>query len=266
MIERPVPDIAKGGVLITAPRHVEEMRKAAESNESDKYRNFRRLWSNRLDEIKRRFFGDGLITLDWEKRKIPTPPVAIEDERNWKYLASYRIVPDGYGLNDKLTLNEQHIIEKDGEYTWDMGERALVGTIIHELAHEKMQRLDPEGAYDPKRGKKETHSKQMRKFLKGIGINCNSQGQHYLPDDLGSPIDILCNQWGLKEIEYPAGTEFPINLDWFRFLFDPQKQKKGRSSLSLWECQCIPPQRARIGKAEFFAVCPICSMPFTRKT
>ena len=39
----------------------------------------------------------------------------------YKTLASYRLVPDGYGMNDKLTLNAKHFVNVDGVWVWDWG-------------------------------------------------------------------------------------------------------------------------------------------------
>jgi hypothetical protein len=62
----------------------------------------------------------------------------------------------------------------------------------------------------------------------------------------------------------PAGDKMSW-ADWLIVIGGGEKPK-GRSSLTKWECGCNPPQRARIGKAEFYATCDICGLPFTRKT
>ncbi len=59
----------------------------------------------KFDQLKKRFF-DGVIAPD--RPPLPVAPLAIENLRNLRTLASYRVVPDEYGLNNKLTLNEQH--------------------------------------------------------------------------------------------------------------------------------------------------------------
>lgn len=220
--------------LLGAANATEAIRRAAEANVEDKYRDFRNLWHNRLDVIKQRFFPDFYTPTN--KFDLPTPPVAIEDMRNYRYLASYHLVPDGYGLSDKLTLNKIHVIEEKGKHVWLFGEAALVETISHELAHEKVNYLIKQGKLPEDTP---PHGDYFRDVvLSPLGIHCNSQGAHDRPcDDPNSPVGVLLKVWGIP-LQSPFDySGIKISEDWWDFILRFKGiERKGRSSLTKWHC------------------------------
>lgn len=263
-IRQEIPELARRGKLIGMSNATEAIRTAAENNPEDKYREFRATWNPRIDEIKRRFFPDFWTPND--KFELPTPPLAIEDMRNMKALASYRIVPDGYGLNDKFTVNEKWMVEKNGRYSWFFEDQDLVETAIHEITHEKINYLIKLGKMKPMSN---PHGKPFQKIMAGFGLNVDDGGHHLKPcDDPNSPTGILLKDFGIPMTTGVDLTGMPKGINYWDFIKSKESggPRKGRSTLSLWECECVPPQRARIGKAEFDATCNICDMPFRRKS
>jgi hypothetical protein len=122
----------------------------------------------KVEIVKDRFF-DGVFK-PWDLSRLPMPPIAIEDMRNWKHLASYNLIKDGYGFSDKLTLNQTHFKKNEyGNWVWDYGgEWGLWETIVHEMAHEACVR----------RNLTRDHSKPFIEMLSNLGIYCNEFGQH----------------------------------------------------------------------------------------
>lgn len=259
MVERALPELARNSKIIRFSSATEAIRLAAEGNPDDKYRDFRARANFIEDKIKEQLFPD--VWTPNHKFDMPKPPVAIEDMRNYKTLATYRIVPDGFGLNDKLTLNEVWMVEKKGKWEWVFGEQALVETIVHEMMHERMKYLVKIGKMKPMA---DAHAKPFRDALLALGIHCNKNGQHTQScDDPNSPVGVLLKRLSIPMLPEPmvtVGTHWWISKD-----VRGENDKKGRSTLTLWTCECIPPQRVRVGKGELFATCTVCDMPFTRK-
>ena len=216
--------------IIAVSNATEAIRNAAENNPEDKYREFRAKWNPVIDEIKRRFYPD--FWTPGDKFELPTAPLAIEDMRNMKWLASYRTEPDGYGLNDKLTINEKWVVEKDGQYVWYWGDQELVETLVHEIGHEKMNYLIKQGKQKPMSN---PHGKPFQKMMLQLGIYCNDKGQHEKPcDNPDSPVGIL-----LKDLGIPMIKDFPEATDkgnYWEFKPGIVIEKKGRSTLTGWVC------------------------------
>jgi hypothetical protein len=197
-----------------------------------------------VEEFKRRFF-DGVFK-PWDLSRLPSPPIAIEDMRNYKYLASYHLVPDGYGLSDRLTLNKKHFQLVEGVWVWDYGaEWGLGETIVHEMAHEKHKHKGPT---------KPAHDPYFRGLLEELGIHCNERGQHFLTAEEDKPFGILMREWGIHRPPEPELPEVPKGSWW-----SVGDTRKGRSSLTKWTCGC---QNAWIGTKEYHATCDLCHNPF----
>ena len=112
MKDRDIPDIAKRGELIDPANPYPEIRKHAEKNREWDFSE-EVAWLNRkFDQFKERLF-DGVLTPD--RPPLPVAPIAVENLRNMRVLAAYNVVPDEYGLNYKITLNEQHFTEEQTE-------------------------------------------------------------------------------------------------------------------------------------------------------
>ncbi len=175
-----------------------------------------------VETIKQRFY-DGVFT-PWQLERLPVPPIAIEDMRNWKTLATYRLIEDGYGFNDKLTLNEAHLKQIDGIWAWDYGgDWGLYETITHEVCHEWYRRRIDSGH--------DKHDPVFTGKLSELGIHCNKKGQHTQLADEDKPFGILMKEWLVqKPEEIEPGTVYPF--DWWR----DGKDKKGGSTLKKWCC------------------------------
>jgi hypothetical protein len=185
--------------------------------------------------------------------------MAIESLRNKNTLATYRIVPDGYGLNFKLTFNEQHYIEVKGEdknkfKVWRFGEWAQMETLVHELGHHWQQLLG-EDPYEQK--SKVTHNAEFRMKLAELGIHCTSEGYHSQFADLDSPFGYLMQEWGIKP-PADAKRNVEFDIDWFKVMIKGRgKERKGRSTLTKYTCACG--QNIRVGKKQWpGAVCNAC--------
>lgn len=244
MKESDLPSVTRGGVEVGNINVQSYIRQYAERNKEWPYGPIVAKWYPRVEEFKRRFF-DGVFK-PWDLSRLPSPPIAIEDMRNFKYLGSYRLVPDGYGLSDKLTLNEKHFQLVEGVWTWDYGgDWGLGETIVHEMAHEK---------HKHKGTTKPAHDKYFRDLLEELGIYCNGYGQHYQPADPDKPFGILMREWGIHREDLPEDTGDHKGSWW-----SVGDVHKGRSSLTKWTCGC---QNAWIGAKEYHATCDLCHNPF----
>lgn len=220
--------------IIEVPNPQPEIRKTAETNPEWPYREFATNCYRRLDVIKERFF-DGIVK-PWDQKRLPSPPVAIENMRNWRWLASYSLIPDGYGISDKLTLNEEHMIEENGERKWRFGEWALWETICHEICHQWKNRKSGEPYVI---GKSEGHdSKFFIPKLEQLGIHCDKHGVHTQMADLDKPFGILMKEWGISRPEVPPEMEFSPDISWFIDLINKtRKELEGKSTLKKWTCE-----------------------------
>jgi len=209
------------------PDPAEFIRKYAESHKDWPYADLVVNLYPKVEIVKSRFF-DGIFK-PWDVSRLPMPPIAVEDMRNWKYLASYHLVRDGYGFSDRLTLNETHFKKDEyGNWVWDYGgEWGLWETIVHEMAHEACVR----------RNLARDHSKPFTDMLLQLGIYCNDRGQHYKIADPNQPFGVLMKEWLIKrptENDFVKEPEKPIS--WWFLLDGGNKERKGRSTLNKWIC------------------------------
>ncbi len=234
MKERQLLDIAKKGVPIEQVNPYPEIRKHAEKNREWDYSE-EVAWLNRkFDQFKERFF-DGVVAPD--RPPLPVAPIAIENLRNMRTLAAYNVVPDEYGLNYKLTLNEQHYIDGQTEdggkiKVWRFGRYAQGETLMHEMVHHEQQVRGK----DPFKPGKITHSREFTERCEGFGLHPKlGEGYHLRPAD-GVFQDFM------KELGiYPAEEAFKAppdpDMDWFRWLIKYRGQeRKGKSTLKKWCC------------------------------
>lgn len=232
-----IPEWAKKGTLIDPANPQPLIRQNAEKNRAWEFQPVADKWYPIAEEIKKTLF-DGVFTLE-RTSPLPSPPIAVEDMRNYRTLASYRIVPDGYGINDKLTLNAQHFVNKEGIWVWDWGgDWGLAETITHELAHEKHKHW---GNTPP------DHGKYFRKLLLDLGIYCTPNGSHYRPAEEGKPFAILMHRIGIQRPENEKVLPEKSKVSYW----EPkdERKKRGRSTLHKWICpDCGLAARIGVGK------------------
>lgn len=238
MTERHIPQSANRGVdLQPLDPPTEAIRKAGERNKDWDYTGEISKLYRRSETIIDRLYPV-IHTPDFQGR-LPSIVIGIGNLRNKNTLAAYNLVPDDYGLNYKITFNEQHYIKgkgEDGKETkiWRFGEWAQMETLVHEIGHHKQQMLGK----DPfKAGKsKVTHNKEFTDMMEQLGIYCNDQGAHYAPVRMDSPAGKLFVEWGLRPPEgVPTGKG--VEFDWFEwFAKDRGRERKGRSTLRKFQC------------------------------
>jgi hypothetical protein len=260
-MERELPDIAKRGVLIENQDPSHEIRRAAEHNLEWGYSAEVTKLYRRADAIVARLYPT--IHTPHFQGTLPPPLMAIESLRKKNTLATYRIVPDGYGLNFKLTFNEQHYIDDKDENdnkikVWRFGEWAQMETLVHELGHHWQQLLG-EDPYEQK--SKVTHNAEFRIKLAELGIHCTSEGYHSQFADIDSPFGYLMREWGIQPPE-DAKQNVEFDIDWFKVMIkDRGKERKGKSTLIKYSCECG--QNIRVGKKNWpGAICNACGSQY----
>jgi hypothetical protein len=207
-------------------------------------------------------FRDRLVDpiLRTDRKQVPDPVISFDDMRNNNILAAYTLARNPQGLLHEVTLNTAHYEDQEGKMVWKFGKWAQAESLLHEMLHLKQQKYGRE----PYKGGRSTHNKEFCAMAKQLGLNVMPNvGCHTAPADEGSPFAILMHEMGI-----PRPTGVPTSedtrgrrLDWFEI----GKKTRGRSSLTLWTCDCDPPQRARVGKDIFLAVCPVCRQPFKKQ-
>jgi hypothetical protein len=217
-----LPDITKGGVLIGGANPQPEIRKNAETNRNWEYQPIADKWYPIAEEIKQTLF-DGVLLLD-RTSPLPSPPIAIEP-MNVRTLATYRLVEDGYGLNDKLTLNAKHFKKVNGVWVWDYGgDWGLGETITHEIGHEKHKHW---GTTKP------DHDKYFIDMMEQIGIHCNQYGQHWKEADEEKAFSLLMHRLFIPrtivEFELPENSK----VSWWT---PDGPKKEGTSTINKWQC------------------------------
>jgi hypothetical protein len=262
-MERDLPDIVRGGVPLVDLDPSLEIRRTAEHNPEWSYSHEAAMLYRRADVIVARLYP--IIHTPHFQGQLPAPLIAIESLRNKNTLASYRIVPDGYGLNFKLTFNEQHYLngkdERDSNIkVWRFGQWAQMETLVHELGHHWQQLLGEEPF---KQTSRVTHNAEFRLKLAELGLHCTAEGYHSQFADLDSPFGYLMREWGIQPPE-DAQREVEFDIDWFKVMIKTRgKERKGRSTLTKYSCECG--QNIRVGKKNWpGAICNACGSHYER--
>lgn len=185
---------------------------------------------------------------------LPNPVIGF-DKMRVETLAAYTLNRNNHGLLFEINFNTVHMVENEiGELNWRFGQWGMLETLLHEMIHLKQQNFGK----TPYKGGSNTHNAEFVKMAESFGLHPKPiSGCHIKP--ASEPFTILMKEYG---IVMPPVNEEATKGNWFSF---PKETPKGRSTLSLWECSCKPPQKARVGKENFYALCPICELPFTRK-
>ena len=172
-----------------------------------------------------------------DRPPLPVAPIAIDNLRNMRTLAAYNVVPDEYGLNYRLTLNEQHYTDgktEDGEEIkeWRFGRYAQCETLLHEMVHHEQQVRGK----DPYKPGKITHNKEFTERCEQFGLHPKlGEGYHLRPAD-GVFQDFM-RELGIHPAEDAVKVPEDPDMDWFRWLIKFYGQeRKGKSTLKKWCC------------------------------
>jgi hypothetical protein len=190
--------------------------------------------------------------------RLPSVLIAVDSLRNRKTLAAYNLVPDEYGLNFKIMMNRQHYADGEDEEgkkikVWQWGEWAQMETLVHEIGHHWQQMLG-KNPFKPRA--RVTHNKEFTDKMAQLGIHCAPEGYHFKLAQTESPFGLLMAEWG---IEAPADIpKEETKIHWFK----EGKERKGRSTLTKWSCECG--QNIRVGKKDWpGAVCNSCGSQYS---
>ncbi len=223
--------IGPDGLISDVANPADALRRAAEANVGWDYSAEAKKLYNRADVVLDRLYP-AIATPDFQGR-LPKVAIGIESLRNKKTLAAYHLVPDSVGLPFKITFNEQHYIDEDGQRIWRYGEWSQMETLVHELGHHWQQMLGKEPFT---RRSKVTHNSEFTDKMLQLGIYCDSGGAHYQVADTAAPSGILFREWGLRPPDdVPRGE--PNEFDWFKFYADREgRARPGQSTLHKWVC------------------------------
>ena len=222
------PEFARRGIVITKNDPQPEVRKNAETAND---------WEYKDEAIylyeKARLFIDRLVDplhrLD--RGRLPEPVIAFENLRNKNSLAAFRLTRSPEGLQNVIIMNTEHYMDQDSKKIWEYGRWAQLETLLHEQVHEWQQVFGK----DPVSLKRVYHNKEFIEKCESLGLHPKlGEGYHLrLADGVFS---ILMKELG---IEPPDLKEKPeeLDIDWFKWLLDFMgKSKKGKSTLTKWEC------------------------------
>ena len=152
-----------------------------------------------------------------DRPPLPLAPIAIK-KLNILTLAEYKVVPDDYGLNYKLTFNEKHYIDDKNENgekikLWKFGRYAQCETLLHEMVHHEQQVRGK----DPYKPGKITHNKEFTERCEQFGLHPElGEGYHLKPAD-GVFAEFM-KELGIHPAEDAFKAPEDPNTDWFRWL------------------------------------------------
>ena len=185
-----------------------------------------------IDRFNDRFFG----------REMPDAVLSFES-MDHRILAAYTLRRNVHGLLYEIAFNTKHMARP----LWQTLE-----TLMHEYVHLWQQNY---GEHPVSRN---YHNQEFVARCEGIGLHpAIGSGCHVRPAD-GIFAEFL-RAYGVPEpppLPEPKLTPRGKPLDWWT---DPEKRRKGRSSLRKWSCGC---QNVRVGTQEFHAQCLLCGNEF----
>ncbi|MFC2043400.1 hypothetical protein ACFLUA_04550 [Chloroflexota bacterium] len=138
MVERYIPDIAKGGKEIINSDPKPEVRKNAENAEDWVFVDEAKYLYRMANLFKNRLIDPILRT---DRGRLPDPVISFSSARNYRVLASYSMVRNPQGLLDEITFNTQQYDyvkpedETDNRINWIYGRWAQLETLLHEQVH-----------------------------------------------------------------------------------------------------------------------------------
>jgi hypothetical protein len=197
-------------------------------------------WLYRWDELLDRELINPILT---DKPPLPRPVYALEDLGVRTY-GTYHLGLNPVGLEDQITLNIRYAQPSRPEY-------AVLETVAHEKLHLKQQH---QGKH-PYKGGSNTHNREFVDMAESIGLHpAPVKGWHLRP--ASDPFRSVLERLGIGQPQVEPVEKSDKRNYW------TVVKPSGRSTLTLWACDCIPPQKARVGKAEFEAICPRCTGSF----
>ncbi len=206
---------------------------------------------------------DPILTPDRENRPLP-PPVISFEKYDYRILAGYRLTRNAQGLLDQITFNTAHIkveeVKSSGRKfhsTWEYGDWFLLETYTHELLHLKQQNF---GKHPVDRN---YHNAEFIGWAEQIGLHVNQDGQHTRLSDRAFAACMARHGIALPpEMPEDGWGQIADFLKWLEFL-DGKEKKKGRSTLTLYECPCG--QKVRVGRKDWpGAVCKACGEEYAK--
>ena len=244
-----LPEVTRGGVLIEPHNPQPEVRKNAEGARDWQYAEqaaFLYRWSSILrDEL----LDPVLVS---SRQRLPDPVIGFDPMRI-ETLAAYTLVRNPQGLLYEITFNVVHMRDEDGHQVWEYGQYGQLETLLHEMIHLWQQNF---GQHPIKLGKV-THNAEFVRKCEYFGLHPRlGSGAHaHIADGL---FEECMRRHGISK---PDTSQLPDgNLeDWFKWFlkFLEGGERKGRSTLALYECPCG--QKVRVGKKTWpGAVCKAC--------
>jgi len=218
----------------------EVIRKNAEANPTWKYQELANQLYQWTDIFRDRLIEP--VAIPGREGKLPGPVLGFE-RFDYRALAYYRLGKNAFGLDDEIILNEVHL---------DRPLYSILETVLHEQLHLWQQR----------KGKapvtRNYHNQEFVEKCEALGLHPKlGSGVHLKPAD--GVFEALLAEYGIKkppmaEIWVVTGGE---KRNWW---VAPGKERKGRSTLERWTCECG--QNARLSKRAFFATCALCHEVF----
>ena len=193
------------------------------------------------------------------KPALPNPVIGFERMRI-ETLATYTLNRNNHGLLYEINFNTVHLVDEEDKKEWRFGKWGSLETLLHEMIHLWQQNAGEHPYVDGNN----THNAEFVRKAESVGLHPKPVvGCHIAPAD--GVFATLMKEYGIAievgDIVYGEGG----TADWWERYKDKFKPvPKGRSTLTLWTCECDPPQRARVGKAEFFATCDVCESRFKK--
>lgn len=258
MPERPRPNIAATGVLISNPRDQsvvkDDLRRHVEGATDWEYQESAAYLYRWAVLFKERLLDPVLLT---DRGRMPDPVISF-DKMRIEALAAYTLVRNPQGLLDEITINTVHFTSEPGaekpHLVWRFGEWGLLETLLHEQVHLWQQNFGKK----PVKPGKAYHNAEFVAKCESLGLHPRlGIGCHYKPAD--GVFAAIMKEHGIAQ---PPEVEASGRLDWWDLLdFLAGKEQKGKSTLSKWSCGC---QVVRVGTKEFYAQCLRCGGLFVK--
>lgn len=168
---------------------------------------------------------------------VTTPAICIDRLRR-RRLGHFRLVTNGFGLQDEIAIDEEHATKSP---RW-----RVLGTLLHEELHQwQLVAHDRDVA---KRWRRNYHDREFRDKAAALGLIIDIKGRTHYPDG-ATPFRRLLAARGV-DLTAPAVVKAPA---------------RPRTTLALWTCACEPPVKIRVGRSTVRLRCDDCGESFRRE-